>query len=431
MAQSGVGAREDPLERSAYRKVTQHIVPLVILAYTAAYLARVNIGLAKLQMLHDLGFSSAVYGFGAGIFFIGYFLFEVPSNLLLEKIGARLSIARIMILWGVVSAAMMLISSAWLFYLLRFLLGAAEAGFFPGVILYLTYWYPADRRARANALFMLSIPISGLIGNPVSGWILRQMEGIAGLAGWRWMFLLEALPSILIGIAVLFVMRDRIEDAEWLTAEEKTLLKAHIAEENATKACASPGQALRNGYLWLMCAIYFSMCSALYATGFWLPTFIKAAGAKSIIEIGWLSAIPYLFAGIAMIVLPPIADRTRQRRWWIAGPALVATAALAAAAQSGISLSLSVTLLTVGGTGILLILPLFWSLPAALVTGTAAAAGLAAINSLGNLSTFFSQPIMGWLSETSGNAALLYFMAGLTLAAAILTLLVPARLADK
>ncbi|HEV2273945.1 MAG TPA: MFS transporter, partial [Acidobacteriaceae bacterium] len=223
--------QDSHLESAAYRKVTWHIVPLVILSFTVAYLARVNIGFAKLQMLGDLHLSDAVYGLGAGIFFFGYLLFEVPSNLLLHRIGARLSIARIMLLWGVISACMMFVSSAWMFYLFRFLLGAAEAGFFPGVILYLTYWFPSQRRASTTALFMASIPLSGLIGGPLSGWILRNMSGWHGLAGWKWMFVIEALPSILMGIVVFFVMKDRIEDAPWLSAEEKALLRHRLAND--------------------------------------------------------------------------------------------------------------------------------------------------------------------------------------------------------
>jgi MFS family permease len=272
-------------ENAVYRKVTRRIVPLIVLAYTSGYLARINIGIAKLQMSTDMHFSNAVYGLGAGTFFAGYLLFEIPSNLLLYKIGARRSISRIMILWGFSSAAMMFISSAWTFYILRFLLGAAEAGFFPGIVLYLTYWYPSRRRTAIAALFMASIPISGIIGGPVSGWLMT-MSGWRGLPGWRWMFLFEVLPSILIGILVLFVMDDGFEDAKWLELEEKSLLRENLKEQD--EVVKSPKGFLGNPYFWQMAGIYFFITSAQYGVTFWLPSLIRSAGVKDVLQPAFL-----------------------------------------------------------------------------------------------------------------------------------------------
>lgn len=417
-------------ESAVYRKVSWRLIPLLVLAYTSAYLARTNVGLAKLQMLGDLHISSTLFGLGSGIFFAGYFFFEVPSNLLLHRIGARVSITRIMILWGIVSGCTMLVSSGLLFCVLRFVLGAAEAGFFPGIILYLTYWYPPERRAGTTALFMASIPLSGLIGGPLSGWIMHVLDGWHGLAGWRWMFAIEALPSIILGVVVFFVMKDRIEDAPWLGAQEKDLLRRRLLEQQRSDTCSSTAAALRNPYVWLMCAIYGFLATGVFGIGVWLPTMLKRAGAQSIVSIGWLTAIPNLFAVAAMILLARSSDRSRRRRWHLAGANLVAALALVGAVHSAGSLPLTVVLLTVATMGITAVMPLFWPLPTALLSGVGAAAGIAFVNSLGNLSVVLSQPIIGWLSDHSGHGTL-YFLAANCVAGALATLAVPARLVDR
>jgi sugar phosphate permease len=423
---------EAGLERAAYAKVTWHIVPLLMFAYAAAYLARVNIGLAKLQMLGDLHLSEAVYGLGAGIFFIGYFIFEVPSNLLLHRIGARVCIARIMFLWGIVSSCMMFVSSAWMFYLLRFLLGAAEAGFFPGIVLYLTYWYPSQRRARTTALFMTSLPLSGLIGNPISGWILQGMEGWHGLAGWRWMFFLEGLPSIVIGIIVLFVLKDRIADAPWLNTQEKALLASRLAADVGIKRVSSIRATLGNRYIWLMTVLYFFLATGLYGISFWLPTFVKAAGVNSILKISLLTAIPFVFSIFCMMAVSRSSDRHRERRWHIALPSFAAALALVASVYAGHNLGLAIAALTIATMAIFTTIPLFWSLPTALLADAGAAVGIALINSLGNISGFVSQALMGWLSDiTHSTQSSVYFLSAAAVVAALLTLAVPARMVNR
>lgn len=290
---------ETPLESKAYSKVLWRLVPFLFLCYVVAYLDRVNVGFAKLQMLADLKFSDTVYGFGAGIFFIGYFIFEVPSNIILSKTGARIWIARIMITWGIISSAMLFVTTPESFYVLRFLLGVSEAGFFPGIILYLTYWFPSERRARVVALFMTAIALSGVIGGPLSGWIMQAFAGVNNLAGWQWLFLLEGIPSILVGIAVIFYLDDSIEGAKWLSQEEKKVLADRI--HNDQKGIVDHGIAhtFTSVKVWLMALIYFSFIMGLYGISFWLPQLIKSTGVKDVLNIGLLTAIPYGFAAVS------------------------------------------------------------------------------------------------------------------------------------
>ncbi len=279
-------------ESRLYNRVTRRVIPLLFCCYVAAYLDRVNLGFAKLQMLNDLRFSETVYGLGAGIFFIGYFLFEIPSNIILHRIGARLWIARVMLTWAVVSAAMMFVTTPTVFYVLRFLLGVAEAGFFPGVILYLTYWYPSYRRARIIALFMTGIPVAGVIGGPISGWVLKVMTGAYGLAGWQWLFLIEALPSLILGAAVLAYLDDGIAGARWLAAEQKEVLARRITEDQQQVSSHSLREGLTNARVWLLSAIYFCLIAGLYGAAFWLPTLIKRTGVESPLAIGMLTVVP-------------------------------------------------------------------------------------------------------------------------------------------
>ncbi|HEY3049902.1 MAG TPA: MFS transporter [Polaromonas sp.] len=426
------GTATSGFETATYNKVGWRLIPFLLLCYVVAYLDRVNVGFAKLQMLQDLKFSETVYGLGAGIFFLGYFLFEVPSNVILHRVGARVWIARIMVTWGVISAGMMFVESATSFYVMRFLLGVAEAGFFPGIILYLTYWYPAARRARMTALFMSAIALSGVIGGPLSGWIMQSFAGMNDWKGWQWLFILEGLPSVLVGIATFFYLDDRIHHAKWLTSEEKALLERNIVAENASKQDLAIGAVFADPRVWLMSLIYFTFVMGLYGVSFWLPTIIKATGVKDALQIGLLTAIPYGSAVVAMILVSRSADRGRERRWHIAIPALLGAAGLVLSAVWGQNTVLAMTALTLATMGILTTLPLFWSLPTAFLAGAGAAAGIALINSLGNLAGFISPFLVGWLKDlTQSTNAGMYLLAASMVLGALLTLSVPARLVNK
>ncbi|WP_454734947.1 MFS transporter [Cupriavidus necator] len=426
------GIGDAAFEDATYRKVSWRLVPFLLLCYVVAYLDRVNVGFAKLQMLNDLKFSETIYGLGAGIFFIGYFLFEVPSNVILHKVGARIWIARIMITWGAISAAMMFVTTPTMFYVLRFLLGIAEAGFFPGIILYLTYWYPANRRGRTTTFFMTAIALSGVIGGPLSGWVMQAFDGHNGWAGWQWMFLLEGLPSILVGLWVLAYLDDRIAHAKWLTPEEKALLERNIAHENAHKEDPPIRTVMFSPRVWLMSAIYFCFVMGLYGVSFWLPTIIKQTGVKSALDIGLLTAIPYGCAVVGMVLVAHSADRSGERRWHIAIPALAGSLGLLLSVQWHSDTTLAMVALTLATIGILTTLPLFWSLPTAFLAGTGAAAGIALINSLGNLAGFLSPYAVGWLKDlTHSTDSGMYLLAACLVVGAALTLSVPARVVSR
>src|ERR1035437_7295290 len=302
------------LEAKAYSKVDWRLIPFLFLCYILAYLDRVNVGFAKLQMVKDLSLSDAAFAFGAGIFFIGYFFFEVPSNILLKKFGARAWIARIMISWGVISSAMMFVHSERMFYVMRFLLGIAEAGFFPGIIFYLTLWYPSRLRSTRTALFVSAIAISGVLGNPISGLVMDSLSGAAGLAGWQWLFLAEGIPSILVGICVFFYLDSSIAEAKWLSADEKAMLAKNLEAEDRPKQQVRVMDAFKCGKVYALCAIYFTLIIGLYGTTFWLPTLVKALGVKGYLNTGLITAIPYAVAVMGMILLSRHSDRTGERR---------------------------------------------------------------------------------------------------------------------
>jgi len=426
------GHDTDSFDARTYAKVTWHILPLLFLCYVASYLDRVNVGFAKLQMATDLHLSDTVFGLGAGIFFIGYFIFEVPSNVILHRVGARIWIARIMVTWGIVSGAMVFVNGPIMFYVMRFLLGVAEAGFFPGVVLYLTYWYPANRRGKITALFMTAIALSGVIGGPLSGWVMQSMPGVYGLAGWQWMFVIEAIPSLVLGLATIAYLQDRVHDAKWLTDDEKKLIATQIGAEDKEKGEGTVSQTFANPRVWLCALIYFSFVMGLYGVGFWLPTIIKATGVKSPLDIGMLTAVPYAFAAVAMVLIGRSADRLRERRWHVAIPGVVGAVGLLLSTLFGDNTWLSMSALTLATVGILTTLPLFWSLPTAFLGGTAAAAGIALINSVGNLAGFVSPFMVGWLKDLthSTNSGMYMLTASLVLGA-VLTLTMPARLVNK
>lgn len=412
--------------RRALAKATWRLIPFMFLLYIVAYLDRVNVGFAALQMNDDLGLSDAVYGLGAGIFFIGYFIFEVPSNLILERVGARVWIARIMITWGVISAAMFLVTGPYSYYALRFLLGVAEAGFFPGMILYLTYWFPARERARRVALFMAAIPLAGVIGSPLSG-LLLELDGLAGLRGWQVLFLAEGIPAVILGVIVLFYMTDGPEHAGWLQPEERGWLRDALARENRIKADQgeyTTRQALTNGRVWVLSLVYFGVVTSLYGVSLWLPLIIEEFSGLGPVAVGLLGAIPYLVATIGMVLFARRSDATGERRWHVAIAAFIATAGLVLTGLVGDSVALQMLALTIASLGIYSTLATFWSLPTAFLSGTAAAAGIALVNSVGNLGGFVGPYAVGFLSERTGSTySGMLFLAVLILLAGLLTVL--------
>ncbi len=421
---SSTFASSADLAEAAYRKVTWRLIPFLFLCYVVAYLDRVNVGFAKLQMLNDLKFSETVYGAGAGIFFIGYFLFEVPSNIILHRTGARVWIARIMVTWGLISAAMMFVNSPMVFYALRFFLGVAEAGFFPGIILYLTYWFPSARRARVVALFMTAIALSGVVGGPVSGWIMQTFAGMGGLAGWQWLFVLEGIPSVLVGIWVLFYLDDSIAAARWLAPAEKQLLIENIRSDEGVRAEHSIRQVFGNAQVWLMAAIYFCFIMGLYGISFWLPQLIKSAGVKDVLDVGLLTAIPYGLAAVAMVLASRSSDRSGERCYHLVAASIVGGAGLVLSGIFGGDVTLAMSALSLATMGVLTTLPLFWTLPTGLLRGTAAAAGIALINSVGNLAGFVSPFMVGAIKDATGNAtAGLYVLAASLFAGGALVVL--------
>jgi D-galactonate transporter len=431
-SQGAATAHRDQLESRIYAKVTARLLPFLFICYVAAYLDRVNVGFAKLQMLSDLRFSETVYGLGAGIFFIGYFLFEVPSNIILHKVGARVWIGRIMITWAVLSGAMAFVNSPTTFYVLRFFLGVAEAGFFPGIVLYLTYWFPAQRRSRMNALFMIGIPFAGVVGGPLSGWILNAMNGMQGLAGWKWLFLVEAVPSLVLGVMTIFYLPNSIRGASWLNDDEKQLLEENIAAENTGKADHAISGVFKNPRVWLMAAIYFCCMMGLYGVGFYLPTLIKAAGVKDALDVGLLTAIPYGCAVVAMLAIAKSADRTRERRWHFTVASALGGLGLLLATIYGDNVVLAMAALSLGTAGLLATMPVFWTYPSAILGGTAAAAGIALINSVGNLAGFVSPSIIGWMKDvTQSTNAGMYVVSAALLLGAALALLQPRSLVNR
>lgn len=414
------------LEQQAYAKVSRRLLPFLFLCYICAYLDRVNLGFAKLQMVADLKLDDAVFATGAGVFFIGYFLFEVPSNIILRRVGARIWIARIMITWGLLSAAMMFVRTERAFYVLRFLLGFAEAGFFPGIVYYLTNWYPAKMRARRTAFFMAAIAFSGIVGNPISGLIMDSFSGALHLAGWQWLFLLEGIPSVLIGVWVLFYLDSSIGEAKWLADEEKALLLANLQQESRGKAHASLGDAFRSARVWVLCAVYFCMMVGLYGIAFWLPTIVKALGlsSKSYVQVGLLSAIPYGVSIVAMFAIGRHSDRTGERGRHTMLSIFAGGLGLLLCGLCGHQPALSIAALSLATLGVLSAMPLFWTIPAGFLTDTAAAAGIGIINSLGNLGGYVGPNIPIWVKPyLPGDAAPLYAIAGILFAGSLLAAL--------
>ena len=420
-------------EERTYRKVTMRIVPFLFFCYLAAYLDRVNVAFAKLQMLDELKFSEQVYAFGASVFFIGYVLVEVPSNVILHRVGARLWIARIMLTWGLLSGAMAFVHTPLSFYVVRFMLGVAEAGFIPGVLLYLTYWYPARRRGRITALFLTAIPMASIFGGPLSGWILNAVSGAYGLSGWQWLFLIETVPSLVLGVVTLFYLDNRVASAKWLDDDQKRIIARNIASEDAEKEDLSQlSAAFKTPRVWLLGLIYFGIVSGIYLNSFWVPTIIKQTGVSDPLTIGLLTAIPYVAAVVAMIAVNTSADRKRERRWHTLVPCLATAAGFALTAWAGNNTVLAMVGLVLAVAGASSAQAAFWSLPGAFLGGAAAAAGIALVNSLGNLAGFTTNNVVGWLAGlTHSNATSLYLFAAVLAVSGVLILAIPARLVNK
>jgi len=408
-----------------YRKIDLRVLSILFMCYGFSYLDRINIGFAKLQMQSDLGFSDAVYGLAAGIFFLGYVLFEIPSNLLLAKIGARRTFSRIMFLWGATSAAMLFVRNAHLFYILRFMLGAFEAGFAPGMIFYLTLWYSEARRARATAIVLCAAPIGGMLGGPFSSWIMTSLSGTHGIAVWQWMFLFEGVPAILLGIVAFCCLDDRPCGARWLSVDEKTLLEADLQGDiAASEDQKSLLQIFADPRTYRLAATYFCLICGLYAVGFWLPTILKESGLTSLMEIGFYSAIPYLAAIVGMYVLAQRSDALQERRWHSVLAALLAAVALTAAALSKTHFVAALVGITIATAAMYASYTVFWAIPMGYLKGPGAAAGIALINSIGLLGGFLSPTVIGWTKTMTGSIqAGLFVMVGLLVAGAILLML--------
>ena len=420
------------IEKRTLRRITWRIVPFIMLLYFIAYIDRVNIGFAALTMKQDLGFTASMLGFGAGIFFWGYFMFEVPSNIILHKVGARMWIARVMVTWGIISGAMAFVEGPTSFYVMRFLLGAAEAGFFPGIILYLSFWFPARHRAGVTAFFMAAAPLSTAIGSPISAALL-EMEGVMNLHGWQWMFILEAVPAVILGFVVLAYMTDKLEKAKWLKDDERNWLVDAMAAENASKSGEAKHSIIRglsDPRVLGLALIYFGTSAGLYTLGIWAPQIIKGLGVSSM-TVGILNAIPPIVSVVAMVLWSRHSDKTGERTWHVIIACVAAAVGLviAASANSIVGLIAALTLVNVG---ISCAKPPLWSMPTMFLSGAAAATGIATINSIGNLGGFVAPSVIGWIKDSTGSyAGGLYFVAGLLVFSAVLTLIMSRFQAKK
>jgi MFS family permease len=396
--------------------ITWRLMPLLLICYLFAHLDRINIGFAKMQMSADLNFSDTVYGFGAGLFFVAYALFGVPSNMALDRVGPRRWIATLMVVWGALSSGMFLIESASGFYVLRFLLGVAEAGFFPGILVLLNRWYPAGRRAQITALFAIAVPMAGVIGGPLSGGILEHFHEVGGLRGWQWMFVIEGVPVILLGIVVLKCLPESFETVSWLTPGQKHQLREQLDKEEQRKAITTFSAILNNPQVWLLVAVYFAVMLAVNTLAFWMPTLIHGAGIGSDGKVGLLSAIPYLAGCLFMIGCGRSSDRQRERRWHLCVPLLMAAAGIAIAGLSPSNPTLVLAGLIVAGMGASAALPMFWQLPPAFLSNSTQAAGIALISSFGSIASFFAPYLIGWMRDTTQSASLALYVLALFIA---------------
>jgi ACS family tartrate transporter-like MFS transporter len=420
------------LEQNAIRKITWRLIPFLMLLYFVAFLDRINVGFAALTMNKDVGLTPQMFGFGAGIFFLGYFIFEVPSTIILHHVGARFWIGRVMITWGLVSVAMAFTRGPISFYVLRFLLGLAEAGFFPGIILYLSYWFPANHRSAVTAMFMAAAPVAGFIGSPVSG-ALMQLNGLLGLRGWQWLFLLEGIPAVVLGFITFRFLTDRPANAAWLTADERDWLSSAIQQEQTAIKDPRSHSAWRALADWRVLALslaYFGTSAGLYTIGFWAPLIIKGLGF-SVFHVGLLVAIPNLIAVVGMVLWSRNSDRTGERYGHAALACLIGAVGMAIAARAGSSAFLAIAGLALTAFGVSAAKPPLWSLPTTFFAGTAAAASIGLINSLGTLGGFAGPYMIGSTNGTSGNFTRGLYLVGGTLIVSAVTIVVMRLVIDR
>lgn len=418
---------------AVFARIAWRILPLLMLAWLFAYIDRVNVGFAKLQMATDLQFSDAVYGFGAGIFFLGYVLFEIPSNLILHRVGARRWIGRIMITWSVFAALTAFVRTPLEFYVIRFLLGVAEAGFIPGAVYFLSQWIPSRRRGRVFGIFYLSLAGSGLIGGPLSGAVLAWMSGYMGLAGWKWLLLIEALPSLIIGVLIVLLLPDRPETVPWLNPDERRRVTDALAADVQTQTGALQTSELwRSPIIWLLVLIYFLLNYSAYGLSFWLPTLVQGFGVSGTLEIGLLSSVPSLCSMICMVMFGFSADRHNERRWHLTAMFLIGGLGFVVTVLGNGGLLLGMAGLCMAAICTQAFPSLFWAVPTRLLSGMSAAAGLALINALGNLAGFFGPYLVGLLRGTSwGTNGAVYSLAATLFASAALVHVLPSRLIDR
>ncbi len=396
----------DDGESRLYRKVIVRIIPFIFICYVLNYIDRVNVSFAKLQFQNDLNLTDASYGLGVGLFYVGYILFEVPSNLLLQKIGARKTITRIMCLWGLISGGMAFVSRPEEFYFARILLGAAEAGFFPGVILYLTFWFPNRMRGRVMSFFVLAIAVSGMVGGPVSGLIMQHLGGIYGFKSWQWLFLIEGMLPVALGIAAFFVLDDRPQDARWLSDREKDLLTANLAIERRTESHSGFQaflSALKRPMLWMATFGYFSVTWAGMVLNFWTPTIIQRSGVANIFQVGLLSAIPYTIGAIGMLALCRNSDRMLERQWHFFAAVFMAGCAALAVAFASSNSALSIVCLAVLAVGYLSAVALFWTIPTSFLSEQEAPGSIAFISSVGQIGSLVAPTLFGYVSQRTGS----------------------------